>query len=70
MLENFIMQVRRPKGVSGKRVAFVSRAAACSNKNYRIFVYQMKGRFWSDGNLKVKMLTPKISRLLHMKKIY
>ena len=26
MLENFIMQVRGPKGVSGKRVAFVSRA--------------------------------------------
>ena len=29
MLENFIMQVRRPKGVSGEREAFVSRAAAC-----------------------------------------
>ena len=27
MLENFIMQVRRPKGVSGKCEAFVSRAA-------------------------------------------
>ena len=32
MPENFIMQVRRPKGVSGERVAFVSCAAACRNK--------------------------------------
>ena len=36
MLENFITQVRRPKGVSSERVAFISRAAqasaaACSN---------------------------------------
>ena len=29
MLENFITQVRRPKGVSSEREAFVSRAAAC-----------------------------------------
>ena len=38
MLENFIMQVRRPKGVTSEREAFVSRAAqasaaACKNKN-------------------------------------
>ena len=37
MPENFIMQVRRPKGVLGEREAFVSRAAqasaaACTNK--------------------------------------
>ena len=37
MLENFIMQVRRPMGVSSEREAFVSRtaqasAAACNNK--------------------------------------
>ena len=30
MLENFIMQVRRPKGVSGDRDVFVSRAARAS----------------------------------------
>ena len=42
MLDNFIMQVRRPKGVSGERVAFVSHtaqatAAASNNKsNIRI----------------------------------
>ena len=38
MLENFIMQVRRPKGVLGERVAFVSpaakvSAAACCNND-------------------------------------
>ena len=32
MLENFIMQVRRPKGVSSEREAFVSPAAACYSK--------------------------------------
>ena len=31
MIENFRTHVRRPKGVSGERVAFVSRAAACIN---------------------------------------
>ena len=44
MLENYITQVRHPKGVSSEREAFVSRAAqasaaACSNKvrsNYSI----------------------------------
>ena len=30
MLENFIMQVRRPKGVLGEREAFVSCAAKAS----------------------------------------
>ena len=30
MLENFIMQVRRPKGVSSEREAFVSRTARAS----------------------------------------
>ena len=30
MLENYITQVRRPKGFSGERVAFVSRVAQAS----------------------------------------
>ena len=30
MLENFIMQIRRPKGVLNERKAFVSRAARAS----------------------------------------
>ena len=30
MLENFIIQVRRPKGVSGEHEAFVSRVARAS----------------------------------------
>ena len=30
MLENYIMQVRRPKGVSSEREAFVSRGARAS----------------------------------------
>ena len=32
MQENFIMQVRRPKGVSGERKAFVSRATRADGK--------------------------------------
>ena len=44
MLENFIMQVRRPKGVSSERVAFVSRAAqasaaACYSKSVNDMIY-------------------------------
>ena len=30
MLENYITQIRRPKGASGEREAFVSRAAKAS----------------------------------------
>ena len=42
MLEKFIMQVRRPKGVSSEREAFVSRAAqanaaACIYKRQNIY---------------------------------
>ena len=32
MLENYITEVRRPKGVLSEREAFVSRAAACNNE--------------------------------------
>ena len=36
MLENFIMHVRRPKGVLGERIAFVSREAQASAAAYTI----------------------------------
>ena len=44
MLEIYITQVRRPKGVSSKREAFISRAAqasaaACIYKRQNIYVY-------------------------------
>ena len=43
MLGNFIVQVRRPKGVSSERVAFVSRAVqaiatACNNNIIMFFL--------------------------------
>ena len=49
MLENFIMPVRRPKGVSSERVAFVSltaqaSAAACKS-NTGIVVYSLFCKF-------------------------
>ena len=45
MLENFIMYVRCPEGVSGEREAFVSRAAACyyNDKNFLTFP---RGNSW------------------------
>ena len=53
------MQVRRPKGVSGERVAFVSRAAACNhywnktenNQYYDCFFvvgYFVEGKLYSE----------------------
>ena len=49
MLENYITQVRRPKGVLSERKAFVSRAAkasaaACNNN---------KGNHFNTGRLRV-----------------
>ena len=43
MLENFIMQVRRLKGVSSERVAFVSRSGVLIFQHSMILIYNVYG---------------------------